>query len=93
MLGTFAGLGEGVADGRMLDLPEVAERLNAALPRCTIHITGKDYEPSDPHFREVTWLLSKGVGVSVRLADGKDVTPATLADVPDAPRVECCRCR
>ncbi len=30
VLGTFAGLGEGVADGRMLDLPEVARRLLAA---------------------------------------------------------------
>lgn len=27
VLGAFAGLGEGVADGRMLDLPEVAHRL------------------------------------------------------------------
>ncbi len=27
MLGAFAGLGEGIASGRMLDLPEVAHRL------------------------------------------------------------------
>jgi YfiH family protein len=27
VLGSFAGLGEGIADGRMLDLPEVARRL------------------------------------------------------------------
>ena len=29
VLGAFAGLGEGIADGRMLDLPEVARRLLA----------------------------------------------------------------
>ena len=30
VLGAFAGLGEGIADGRMLDLPEVARRLLTA---------------------------------------------------------------
>lgn len=30
VLGAFAGLGEGIAEGRMLDLPEVARRLLAA---------------------------------------------------------------
>jgi polyphenol oxidase len=30
VLGEFAGLGDGIADGRMLDLPEVARRLLAA---------------------------------------------------------------
>ena len=30
MLGAFSGLGPGIAEGRMLDLPEVARRLLAA---------------------------------------------------------------
>ena len=40
VLAAFAGLGEGVADGRMLDLPEVARRMLAAAGVDTVEPSG-----------------------------------------------------
>jgi len=86
-IATMKSLRNLVISETKLDKPEIAEKLNAALPRCTIATTGKTYEPSDAPFREASRLLNRGgITVGVRLASGGDeIKVERLAELPDGP--------
>jgi hypothetical protein len=59
--------------------------LSAALPRCRIEATGKNYEPTDAHFRESSRLLGRGCQIDVRPEGGAVVRVKAAADLPDGP--------